>query len=116
MGGGIGSGVATYIGLPLIIASPVSTCVGIVIGVLAYRGRDRLRFESKLELHKQALAAIREEISLLPANAPQSVKDEAWNTYSRLLSVSPATADSIAIPHQQSNVSLLPTQSTQGGR
>lgn len=116
VGGGIAYGISTYTGLPLIIVSPVLAGVGIVIGVLAYRGRDRLRFESKLELHKQAVAAIREEISLLPENAPQSVKDEAWNTYSRLLSVSPATGDSIAIPQQQSNVGLLPTQSTQGGR
>jgi len=85
LGGFTGSGIAdaasfysasTFVGL-----APILAGAGIVIGVLAFRGTGRVKLESKLEAHKRALESVREELRLLPRNAPQVVRDAAWETY-----------------------------------
>lgn len=105
LGGFTGTGIAyaasfytaaTFVGL-----APILAGAGIVIGVLAFRGKGRIKLESHIEVYKRALESIREEIRLLPKNAPEAVKAEAWETYRRLLSISPLIAEHEALPSPQ---------------
>jgi hypothetical protein len=97
-GGGIAYAISIYTQSALTGLGPILAGAGIVVGVLIYRGSARIKLESRLEMHKQALAAVREEIRLLPKNAPQSVRDEAWETYRGLLSASPTAGYRIPLP------------------
>lgn len=92
---------ATFFGL-----APILAGAGVVAGILAFRGTGRFKLERRLEAHKRALESVREEIRLLPKNAPQAVKDEAWETYRRLLSASPLPLERSALPPPQQILQL----------
>ncbi|WP_139236730.1 hypothetical protein [Rugamonas rubra] len=106
LGGFVGAGAAytipfyttaTFLGL-----APILTGLGIVLGVIAFRGPSRFKLESKLEMHQRSIEVVLEEIRRLPKNAPQDVRDEAWNTYKHLLSISPV-AQKYAVPQAPSS-------------
>jgi len=111
LGGFTGTGIAYYFSLytsaTFITFAPILAGAGIVVGVLTFRGANRLKTDSKLEAHKHALESIRDEIRLLPKNAPQAVKDEAWEAYRQLLSTSPLVVRRSALPAPQ-QAALLP--------
>lgn len=94
LGGFLGTGLAyaapfytsaTFLGL-----APICAGLGIVIGVLAFRGPARFRLEAKIEMHQRALDALLEQIRRLPRNTPEYVRVRAWENYTRMLSMSPA--------------------------
>jgi hypothetical protein len=93
LGGFLGTGIAyavtLYSNAPLGMLAPILAGCGIVIGILAFRGTFRFKFESRLEMHQRALEAVRTEIKLLPRNAPEMVRDELWGTYAKLVSSTP---------------------------
>lgn len=93
LGGFVGTGAAYAISFYTMAAfgvlAPIMAGAGIVLGVLTYRGSERFKFESRLEMHQKAIEVIRTEIKSLPRNAPQAVRDELWNTYTRLVSSPP---------------------------
>lgn len=102
---------ATFLGL-----APILAGAGVVAGVLVFRGTGRFKLERRLEAQKRALESVREEIRLLPKNAPQAVRDEAWETYRRLLSASPLPLERSALPPPQQVPQLPHTSSIELGQ
>lgn len=70
------------------VLAAIFTGLGIVGGVLIYRGGTRLNFEKRLEENRIAAEEIMSRIKALPRNTPPAVRDELWATYQMLNSIS----------------------------
>lgn len=76
---------AAPISLPIV--GPICSGLGIVLAILVHRGKSRIVFERKLEQNRIAAEEIMGRIKSLPRNAPQHVRDELWDTYKALNSM-----------------------------
>lgn len=85
---GVTSAYFLSIGLPvaLSIAGPLMTSLGIVAGILIYRGRRGIAIEKRLEENRIAAEEILRRIRQLPKNAPKEIARDLWHTYGLLSS------------------------------
>jgi hypothetical protein len=110
VGIGMAYGVALYTSASLALLSPIMGGAGVVVGVLLYRGRDRCKFESRLEMYQRSLEIIRTEIRLLPKNAPETTRDALWHSYTRLISSPPISSERILAASAASGTQLPSAQ------
>ncbi len=73
--------------IELQIAGPIGTGLGIICGVLMFRGRAMLGFERRLEQNTIAADEILRRILALPKDTPPHVREALWNTYGALNSM-----------------------------
>lgn len=77
------------------LTGPIAACVGIPIGILAWRGRrrfrierltteNRLRIEAEIAENKLKSDEVLRRIRALPKNAPQETRDELYRGYKEL--------------------------------
>jgi hypothetical protein len=79
-----GIGLAHLVGLSLFVATTPLTGLGIVAGILLYRGRKRILIEKRIDENRLAIEEILRRIRELPKNAPERVRDGLWRTYEEL--------------------------------
>ena len=75
-----GIGLAHLVGISLLATTPL-TGLGMVAGILLYRGRKRILVEKRIDESRLATEEILRRIRELPKNAPQSVRDGLWQAY-----------------------------------
>lgn len=101
-GGFLGTGVAYALSLafPVSLAAIglILTGLGIVGGVLFYRGRRRIDVEARLDENRLAADEMLRRIKQLPRDAPPHVREEMWLTYQSLNSVQQFRRTVVAIP------------------
>lgn len=97
--------IAPQVGVAALLLSAPLTALGIISGVLTYRGRDGIKLEKMISQNSIACDEILNRINNLPESTPQYVLDDLWENY-RLLN---------GAYRNQSAVALSPTEkSTQG--
>jgi len=79
-----GIGLAHVVGLGVFAASTPLTGLGIVAGILLYRGRRRIRIEKRIDENRVASEEILRRIRELPKNAPEEVRRGLWHAYEEL--------------------------------
>lgn len=72
----------TDISLPVV--STILCTLGIVTGILAYRGRSRIGMDSRMEQNRIATEEVLRRIKKLPADTPDEVRAELWQTFRHL--------------------------------
>ena len=80
----VGVIVAPYMSIPLLVLSTLLTGLGIVAGILAFRGNDGIVLEKRMYNNRIACKEILDRIKQLPKDVPQEVIDDLWANY-RLL-------------------------------
>jgi hypothetical protein len=87
-GGFLGMGIAYILSLAFPISltavSIILTSLGVVGGILFYRGLKRVDLEGWIESNRLAADEILRRIKQLPKDAPQQTRDEMWLTYQAL--------------------------------
>jgi hypothetical protein len=97
---GTGGAYALSLAFPVSLAAVgfILTGLGIVGGVLFYRGRRRIDIETRLDENRLASDEILRRIKLLPRDTPPHVREEMWLTYQALNSVQQFRRTVVAIP------------------
>lgn len=80
----IGVFAATYVGIPLLLISTPITALGIIGGILTYRGRDGIIQERILSNNRKHAHEVLNQIKALPKGTPQEVCDDLWSHYREL--------------------------------
>jgi hypothetical protein len=90
--GGIIGLAATYVfahlwEISVPVAGTLLCSLGIVAGILLFRGAGRIEFDQRLEQNRIAADEVLRRIKNLPRNTPPAVFRQMWDTYARLNSV-----------------------------
>jgi hypothetical protein len=80
----VGLAISPFIGISFLALSTPLTGLGVLGGILAHRGRRRVRLEKRIAENSLAANEILDRIKNLPRNAPEEVRADLWQTY-RLL-------------------------------
>lgn len=97
--------IAPQVGVAALLLSAPLTALGIISGVLTYRGRSGIKLEKMIDQNSLACDEILKRIRSLPEDTPQFVRDDLWENYRELNGAY----------RNQSAVALSPTEaSTQG--
>ena len=76
-----GLGLAHLFGASLLLISTPLTALGIVGGVLLYRGRTEIRIERLIGRARMESDECLRRIKALPKNAPKDIVESEWNAY-----------------------------------
>lgn len=76
--------IAPHIALPVLLISTPLTALGIIGGILIYRGRDGIKLEKMIAKNRRLCNEVLNRINSLPEDTPQSVIDNLWEHYNRL--------------------------------
>lgn len=113
LGASAGTALAYATGFSLIALSTPLTGVGIVAGILIYRGPRRIRLEKRIAENRIACDEILSRIKSLPKNAPEEVRHELWNTYRQLNSGYQEQAKVLLSPRKSETNGLLLPENTE---
>jgi hypothetical protein len=83
LGGSI-AGVCLH-GSALLLCGPLASAFGGALGVLVFRGRNCWRLERATQKAREALCLLKEEIALLPIDAPSLLRESVYAQYESLL-------------------------------
>jgi hypothetical protein len=84
VGAMVGTLAAPLVAVPVIVFTSLATALGIVGGILLYRGPDGIRLERMISKNTIAADEVLRRIKSLPDGAPQSVIDDLWLNYKKL--------------------------------
>lgn len=79
-----GTLIALHIALSVLLLSTPLTALGIIGGILVYRGRNGIKLEKMIAQNRIACNEVLDRINSLPDNAPQDVVDGLWENYNML--------------------------------
>lgn len=75
---------STGFGISLGLAAPSLASLGIVAGVLTYRGHRHFQIEKAIRANKLIKGSIVEEYNALPPDAPDEVRQKIWDRYNEV--------------------------------
>lgn len=103
-----GVGLAHVAGLGLLLASTPLTGIGILGGILCFRGLKHFALERIINKNRLAGDEYLRRIKELPANAPQDVKDDLWQKYRNVNAVLESQTRRLLEPPPPKTDRLLP--------
>jgi hypothetical protein len=108
----VGVAISPFIDISFLVLSTPLTGLGILGGILAFRGPRRVKLEKRIAENRLAVNEILDRIKNLDQNAPEEVRADLWQTY-RLLNKGYESQSAVLLAPKESESQglLLPEKS-----